>query len=344
MKPLPTFNDLKDLIPLTAKRQNTVERGRLDVTNILKGVDKRFLVIAGPCSIHDYKEAIEVAYKISVLAERYKDKMVILMRVCLNKPRTKKDWCGYFNDPKLDGSCDMIFGYKNGRKLMSEIIEMGLPIACELLIPVDYHIVSDMVSYAWVGARTIASPETRNASSGLSVPVGIKNPNRTDDITDALNAIEFVTHPSTFSGPNDDGKNCTILTEGNPDPNLILRGGKSGPNYMTEKVNIFAQELKEKKLPENIIVDCSHGNCENDYERQLKVLEYLIDQRVKGLNPNVVGVMIESYLNGGKQDNGLKLGELGSKEKVKSRLSVTDACISESDLENALAAAYQKLS
>ncbi len=344
MERLPTFSFLNDLIPLTIKGQQTVERGRLDVTNILKGLDKRFLVIAGPCSIHDYREAIEIAYKINKLAEKYKDKIVVLMRVCLNKPRTKKDWCGYFNDPKLDGSCDMVYGYKNGRKLMSEIIEMGLPIACELLIPVDFHIVSDMVSYAWVGARTIASPETRNASSGLSVPVGIKNSNRTDDITDALNAIEFVTHPSTFSGPDDDGLPCRILTNGNPDPNLILRGGKSGSNYDTETVSGFVQELKSRRLPENIIVDCSHGNCEGDYHKQLEVFEYLVDQRVRGLNPNVVGVMIESYLDEGKQDKGLKLGELGSKEKVKPRLSVTDACISEIDLESALASAYLKLS
>ena len=186
MEPLPTFNFLKELIPLTERRQRVVEKGRLDVTNILGGIDKRLLIIAGPCSIHDYRETVEIAQKISALARKYSDKMAILMRVCLDKPRTKKDWCGFLNDPKLDGSHDIPFGYKNGRKLMGEILDMGLPIACELLTPINFHIVSDMVSYAWIGARTVASPETRNMSSGLSVPVGIKNPNSTDNITDAL--------------------------------------------------------------------------------------------------------------------------------------------------------------
>lgn len=344
MEQLPTYNQLKDLIPLTEKGRKTVERARKDVEDILNGKDSRFLIITGPCSVHDYKEAIEIANGLSFLAEKYKDKMVILMRVCLDKPRTKVGWCGFFNDPKLDGSCDMVYGYKNGRKLMGEILEMGLPIACELLTPVNFHIVSDMVSYAWVGARTVASPETRKASSGLSVPVGVKNPNGSDDITDALNAMEVITHPGVFPGPDDDGVLCRILTNGNPNPNLILRGGKSGPNYKTENISGFVKELKSRGLPENIIVDCSHGNCENDYNKQLEVFEYLVDQRVKGLNPNVVGVMIESYLDGGKQDKELKLGEAGSKEKVKPRLSVTDACISGLELENALATAYQKLS
>lgn len=344
MEPLPTFNFLKELIPLTEKRQRIVEKGRLDVTNILGDTDKRLLVIAGPCSIHDYGETIEIAQKISTLAKKYSDKMVVLMRVCLDKPRTKKDWCGFLNDPKLDGSHDISFGYKNGRKLMGEILDMGLPIACELLTPINFHIVSDMVSYAWVGARTVASPETRNMSSGLSVPVGIKNPNSTDTITDALNAMEFVTQPGVFPGPDDDGIFCRILTRGNPNPNLILRGGKSGPNYRKEFISKFVQELRDRKLPDKIVVDCSHGNCEGDYKKQLEVFKYLIDQKAGGLNPNVVGVMIESYLDEGKQDKGLKLGESRSKEKVKPRLSVTDACISESDLENALTMAYQKLS
>ncbi|MDD4803887.1 MAG: 3-deoxy-7-phosphoheptulonate synthase [Candidatus Pacebacteria bacterium] len=344
MEPLPTFNFLKELIPLTERRQRVVEKGRLDVTNILGGIDKRLLIIAGPCSIHDYRETVEIAQKISALARKYSDKMAILMRVCLDKPRTKKDWCGFLNDPKLDGSHDIPFGYKNGRKLMGEILDMGLPIACELLTPINFHIVSDMVSYAWVGARTVASPETRNMSSGLSVPVGIKNPNSTDNITDALNAMEFVTQPGVFPGPDDDGVFCRILTRGNPNPNLILRGGKSGPNYKGEFILKFVQELRDRKLPDKIVVDCSHGNCEGDHKKQLEVFKYLIDQKAGGLNPNVVGVMIESYLDEGKQDKGLKLGEPGSKEKVKPRLSVTDACISESDLENALAMAYQKLS
>ena len=344
MEQLPTFNTLKDLIPLSDVAQKTVEDGRTNVTNILRGHDKRLLVIAGPCSIHNRSEALEIASKMSILAKKYQDKIVIVMRVCLDKPRTKKDWCGFLNDPKLDGSHDISYGYRNGRKLMSEILEMGLPIACELLTPVNFHIVSDMVSYAWVGARTVASPETRNASSGLSVPVGIKNPNGSDNLADALNAMEFVTQPGVFPGPDDDGVFCRILTRGNPNPNLILRGGKSGPNYKGEFILKFVQELRDRKLPDKIVVDCSHGNCEGDHKKQLEVFKYLIDQKAGGLNPNVVGVMIESYLDEGKQDKGLKLGEPGSKEKVKPRLSVTDACISESDLENALAMAYQKLS
>jgi 3-deoxy-7-phosphoheptulonate synthase len=340
MEQLPTFNNLKDLIPLSDIAQRTVENGRMDVTNILRGVDNRLLVIAGPCSIHDYQEAIEIASKMSVLAKKYKDKIIVVMRVCLDKPRTKKDWCGFLNDPKLNGTHDIAYGYKNGRKLMGEILEMGLPIACELLTPVNFHIMSDMVSYAWVGARTVASPETRNASSGLSVPVGIKNPNGTDTITDALNAMEFVTQPGVFPGPDDDGVFCRIMTIGNPNPNLILRGGKSGPNYKEDFVSKAVQELRVKKLPDKIIVDCSHGNCEGDYNKQVEVAMYIVNQRVSS-NQDVVGLMIESYLDEGRQ--AVKLGEHDSKGKVKPRLSVTDACISQDQLDSLLEEAYKLL-
>jgi 3-deoxy-7-phosphoheptulonate synthase len=340
MEQLPTFNTLKDLIPLSDVAQKTVEDGRTNVTNILRGHDKRLLVIAGPCSIHNRSEALEIASKMSILAKKYQDKIVIVMRVCLDKPRTKKDWCGFLNDPKLDGSHDISYGYRNGRKLMSEILEMGLPIACELLTPVNFHIVSDMVSYAWVGARTVASPETRNASSGLSVPVGIKNPNGSDNLADALNAMEFVTQPGVFPGPDDDGVFCRILTNGNPDPNLILRGGKSGPNYAKEFIDKAVLELRSRKLPDKIIVDCSHGNCDGDYNKQLDVAMYIVDQRISG-NQDVVGLMIESYLDEGRQT--VKLGERDSAGKIKPRFSVTDSCISEGSLELLLEKIYKLL-
>ena len=340
---LPTFNQLKEIFPLNDKSEETIQRGQEEVINILSGKDNRLLVIAGPCSIHSYEESIEIANNLNLLREKYKDKIVILMRVCLDKPRTKKDWCGFFNDPNLDGTCDISLGYKNGRKLMKEITEMGLPVACELLTPANFNMIKDFVSYAWVGARTITSPETRNASTSLIIPVGIKNSNKDDGISDVLNAMDFIRQPSVFPGINNDGILSRIETFGNLNTNLILRGGESGPNYITEKVSGFVQELKSRGLPDKIIVDCSHGNCEGNYHKQLKVLEYLIDQRVRELNPNVVGVMIESYLDEGKQDKGLKLGEPGSREKVKPRLSATDACISESDLEDALAVTFQKL-
>lgn len=342
MKILPTFSQLKKLFPLTRKAEETIRKGREDVIGILTGKDKRLLVIAGPCSIHSYDEAIEIAKGLSEAAQKYSEKMVILMRVCCDKPRTKRDWCGWFSDPNLDGSHDIALGYKMGRKLMLEIAEMGLPIACELLTPNNFHVVSDVVSYAWIGARTITSPETRNAGSGLSVPVGIKNANVNDEITDALHAMDYVRHPGFFTGFNNGGRFCLISTKGNPHPNLILRGGKSGPNYKTDIVEGFVCELRKRELPDKVVVDCSHGNCEGDYKRQLEVLDYLINARVLG-DENVVGVMIESYLKEGKQSKDLKLGVAGSRERVEPGLSVTDACISKSDLENALATMFQKL-
>jgi 3-deoxy-7-phosphoheptulonate synthase len=337
---LPTFNQLKESFPLSSKSEETVQRGKEEVVKILLGEDNRFLVIAGPCSIHSYEEAIEIANSLNVLKEKYKDKIVILMRVCLDKPRTKKDWCGFFNDPSLDGTCDISSGYKEGRRLMSEITEMGLPIACELLTPANFNMIKDFVSYAWVGARTITSPETRNASTGLSIPVGIKNSNKDDSISDVLNAMDFIRQPSIFPTISDDGIFSKIETLGNLNTNLILRGGKSGPNYQTENVTGFVEDLNKLNLPNKIIVDCSHGNCEGDYKKQIDVVDYLIKERGSGVSNNVVGIMIESYIDGGKQNKDLKLGKIDSKEKIEPRLSLTDACISESDLEKVLEGIY----
>lgn len=347
MERLPTFNQLQRLFPLSSVARRTVEKGRKDIINILSGIDKRLLVLVGPCSVHDYDEMLEISYRNSLLAKKYIDKMVLVERVCLDKPRTKKDWPGFLNDPKLDGTYDIPFGYKRGAKLMSKILDMELAISCEVLTPISFHILSNRVSFSWVGARTVTSPDVRNAASGVrntasgvSVPIGIKNSNGSDNITDALNAMEFVTKPGVFPGPDDDGVCCRVVTKGNPNPVLILRGAKSGPNYKEEFVSMAVQELKKRGLSEKIIVDCSHGNCGGDYRKQVDVARDVVRQRVSG-NHNLVGLMFEGYHEGGKQT--VKLGEKDSRKKVKPRLSVTDACLPQDDLEKLLEEIYLTL-
>jgi 3-deoxy-7-phosphoheptulonate synthase len=329
---LPTFNELQKELPLSETAKNQILLARDTVENILTGKDGRILLIVGPCSIHNVDEAYQYAKLLKTWAEKHPQAFV-MMRVCCDKPRTKKDWRGIFNDPNLDGSHDLAKGFRISRKLMVDICELGLPIACEALSPANFHVVSDIVSYAWVGARTGSSPDVREMTSGLSMPVGVKNSNESDSLDSALHAIDFARHSSTFAGPDNDGVMSIIETTGNTCPHLILRGGKSGPNYGKDKQIEAVEALTKSHLIYRFVVDISHGNCNKDYLKQIQVLQELVKCRT----PQMVGVMVESYLNSGKQ-NGCLLGTPEGPFGLKPGLSVTDACLGWDETAMALSA------
>lgn len=342
IRPLPSFNELKRDYPLTEKAKATVVSARESVSAILKGENQsQHLLIVGPCSVHDYEETLAYARQLMELQQKYGDRFLFLMRVCCDKPRTKKDWRGFFNDPDLDGTCDMDKGFRYARQLMLAINELGLPVACEALSDKSFNVVSDLVSYAWIGARTVTSPDVRDLATGLSMPVGIKNSNADDHFDSALNAIEFALHPSVFAGPDDDGKISCVRTSGNPQPHLILRGGKSGPNYDLKHIRRASAELRASHLPERLIVDCSHGNAKGDEKNQIDVLVYLAHKLAAGERA-IAGFMLESYLSGGKQDKETckLLGTQEGASRVKPGLSVTDSCLSFADTTKLIEQVY----
>jgi len=277
-------------------------------------------------------EVLEIAQNI-VKDQKIKQKdYYLVIRVCPNKPRTKKDWSGYVPDPHLDGSSDIAFGYHSIRQLMANILELGVPIACEMLDINDYNVVSDMISYAWIGARTVGSPVTRTAASGITAPVGVKNSNSKDTFEDATNALDVVTKPGVMTCPGDDGYHSRIATKGNHFAHIILRGGRSGPNYHARYVSKIRNELKAAGFIDRVLIDCSHGNSNGDYKKQAYIFKN-IARRIKKGERGIIGMMLEVYLDGGQQK--VKLGEPGAAQKIVPRLSVTDKCLSYEEFRTA---------
>jgi 3-deoxy-7-phosphoheptulonate synthase len=329
---LPSFNELSRKIPLAGKSVKLVMKSREVIRDIITGKDGRKLLIVGPCSVHDPKEVLKIAKLIATVMGIKQDKYYIVMRVCFDKPRTKKDWPGFMPDPHLDGSFDTAYGYFTTRQLMSDVLRLGVPIACEMLDINDYNVVSDMVSYAWIGARTVSSPVTRINASGITAPVGVKNSNTRDTFEEATNALDVITKPGVFACAGDDGYQSRISSKGNKFAHIVLRGGHSGPNYHSRYVKKICEELRSAGFIDRVLIDCSHGNSNGDYKKQVDIFKN-VARRIKKGEEGIIGVMMEVYLDGGKQQ--VALGMPGAAEQVKPRLSVTDKCLSFEEFEAA---------
>ena len=313
-----TPSQLKDLYPLSEKHIETVYNGQATIKNILNGQDKRILAVVGPCSIHDVKSAKEYAQKLKVLADELKDDLFIVMRVYFEKPRTTVGWKGMINDPYMDNSCKIQDGLKQARELLVYIAELGLPAAGEALDIVTPQYIQDLFSWTAIGARTTESQSHRNMSSGLSSVVGFKN--GTDGNIDiALNAMQAVAAPHNFVSINPEGKVAVVRTLGNPNTHVILRGGKE-PNFDRKHVAEVEEKLEQQGIEHGIMVDCSHANCGKEAAKQEIVLKSLAQQISNG-NKSIIGFMIESHLNFGKQS----IPE--DKSELKYGVSVTDECL-----------------
>lgn len=310
--------ELKQEFPISEKGSNVVFKSRKTVKDILEGRDDRFLIITGPCSIHDENAALEYAKKLNELRLKYEDRVYIIMRVYFEKPRTTVGWRGLIIDPELDGSYNINEGLRKARKLLVKITDMGLPTATEVLDPIIPQYLSDLLSWAAVGARTTESQTHRNLVSGLSMPVGFKN--GTDgSIEKAVNAIESARSPHSFLGIDDEGRTCILSTSGNEATHLILRGGNLGPNYYEETVEDAEDIFEKNKLTGSLIVDCSHANSGKKHQKQFRVLRSVIEQ--KDRHPSVKGVMIESNLFEGNQKIPADISKLAY------GVSITDECV-----------------
>jgi 3-deoxy-7-phosphoheptulonate synthase len=310
-------SQLHDAVPATARASQTVGRARADVVDVLQGLDKRLLVVVGPCSIHDPVAAMDYAQRLKTLAEELADQLLIVMRVYFEKPRTTVGWKGLINDPRMDDSFHIEEGLHLARQLLVDLNDMGLPCGTEALDPITPQYLGDLIAWSAIGARTTESQTHREMASGLSSPVGFKN--GTDGNLDvAINAMLSAAQPHTFLGINGEGQVALTQTRGNAYGHLILRGG-SQPNYDSVAVAEAEAELAKAKLPVNIVVDCSHGNSRKNHALQNLVLKDVVGQIVDG-NRSIKGVMLESNLGEGNQ-------KLGDPKALRYGVSITDACL-----------------
>lgn len=328
-------NALIQEFPLTDELTEFVYQSRQSVKAILQGEDRRVIAVVGPCSIHMRDSAIEYAEKLSPIAQEVSDRILIVMRVYFEKPRTTVGWKGLINDPHLNGTFDMPEGLKIAREVLLEINKIGLPTATELLEPITPQYIADLITLGSIGARTTESPTHRQMASGLSMPVGFKNSTE-GSLEVAINAMKAAATPHSFLGIDNSGYTCMINTQGNDLGHLILRGGRQGPNYDSESLAEATRLLSDANLPSRFVVDCSHANSNKDYTRQSIVWNDVISQRAAG-NDTIVGLMLESNLHAGQQ----KLGD--NPADLQYGVSITDGCISFEETADLLRSAYAEL-
>jgi 3-deoxy-7-phosphoheptulonate synthase len=326
--------DLKKELPMSDTSTRTVVEGRRVIENIITGKDSRLMVIAGPCSIHDEQAALEYAGRLYRLNEKVKETLYLVMRVYFEKPRTNVGWKGLINDPYLDGTHDMSKGLHEARSILLKITELGLPTATEMLDPITPQYIAGLICWSAIGARTTESQTHREMASGLSMPVGFKN--CTDGgLSTAINAMIAAGSPQSFLGIDPDGHTSIVNTTGNPYAHIVLRGGHR-PNYDTVSIRETLGLLADKKLTKALVVDCSHANSHKQYEEQSVVWKDVINQRANG-NAAIIGLMLESNLEEGRQDN------TGTLDTMHYGMSITDACISWNTTEELILAAHNLL-
>jgi 3-deoxy-7-phosphoheptulonate synthase len=319
--PLVSPQDLLEELPLGEEAAQVLLGGRAGAHAILDGEDDRLLVVVGPCSVHDVVATREYAERLSAEARRRGADLLVTMRVYFEKPRTTIGWKGLINDPHLDGTGDVNTGLRTARRLLLDVLALGLPIGCEFLDPITPQYISDAVCWGAIGARTTESQIHRQLGSGLSMPVGFKN--RTDgNVQVAVDAVRAAAVSHAFAGIDMDGRSAILHTRGNVDCHIILRGGKGAPNYTEQDVAHAIELLRASELKERVMIDLSHDNSGKDPERQPDVARAVAGQIAAG-NGAVVGVMLESFLVAGRQDN-----EPGRPaDQLTYGQSITDGCL-----------------
>ncbi len=326
---VPSPNEVFEKLRITEKASETVYNTRGIVQDIIDGADKRKLVITGPCSIHDYDEALEYAKFIKNISDRVADKLVLIMRTYFEKPRTTIGWKGLVYDPYLDSSYDLNKGINISRKLLIDINGMGVPAATEVLGPIVIQYYSDLISWCAIGARTTESQTHRELASGLSMPVGFKNGTQ-GNLDVAINAIKSCLSSHYFMGMDQLGNVSIVKTSGNKYGHIILRGGENNTNFSSKDIRYAGECCKEHNIKPRIIVDCSHANSYKNHRLQSDVWENVWGQINDG-DKNIVGLMLESNLKEGNQkiSSSLKYG-----------VSVTDSCIGLEETEELIMGPY----
>lgn len=318
IRPLISPAILLEELPLTEAESVVVSKARDEVVQIMDGEDDRLLVVVGPCSIHDPVAGMDYGRRLKAMADELADDLCIVMRVYFEKPRTTVGWKGFINDPHLDGSCRSNEGLRLGRKLLLDLLEIGMPAGCEFLDPISPQFISDLMVWGAIGARTTESQVHRQLASGLSVPVGFKN--GTDGrVQAAIDALRAAAHPHSFLGVTEQGLAAIVTTRGNADTHVILRGGDRGTNYDRDSVQDALAALERARLPRRLMVDTSHGNSGKDHARQPIVAQDVAAQIAEG-ERGIVGILLESFIVDGRQ-------ELVDRDSLVYGQSITDACM-----------------
>lgn len=329
---LPSIEALDNEMKIPNSIDEHVLSHRKKVENILSFKDSRLMIIAGPCSVHNPEEILEYGRRLTALHTKYQDKLFIVMRAYYEKPRSGLGWKGLISDPYLNGSCDMVHGLNLARKSSLSLVSMGLPLATEAVDVQLISYVSRFMSWVCVGARTSESQPHREMASGLSMPVGFKN-GMDGTAESAINAVHFSRNSHKFFGVTHDGRLGILTGDGNPFGHVVLRGGKTGPNYHNDSVMSVARGLPDI----GVVIDSSHGNSGKDYRKQGMAFREVLRQKIAG--KPVVGIMLESNLYEGKQP----FKEGCDVASLRSGVSITDSCIGWKETEALLAEAYNSL-
>ncbi|MBI4310945.1 MAG: 3-deoxy-7-phosphoheptulonate synthase [Chloroflexi bacterium] len=335
--PLPSPKEFQQRLPITPAIAQRVSGGREEIARILRGEDQRFLVFAGPCSIHDTRAGMEYAQRIHELAGQMKDRMLIVMRVYFEKPRTTVGWKGLVYDPHLNGSFDIPTGLHTAREFLLRLGRMGVLAATEFVDPITPQYIADLVSWGAIGARTSESQTHREMASGLSMPVGFKN-GTGGSIQLAVDGVVTAQAVHGFLGVDQDGRAAIVVTKGNPNCHIVLRGGSPGPNYHATAVADAIKRLNAAGVSPQVVIDCSHANCNRDYKLQAVAFRDVLKQRIEGGNKSIVGAMLESHLFAGKQTLNEK-----DPSALKYGVSITDPCIDWDETVSLLSEAYAAL-
>jgi 3-deoxy-7-phosphoheptulonate synthase len=315
---LPSPKEMSAEIPRSDAHAAFVSDSRAAIARTISGADMRFLLIVGPCSIHDLKGGHEYAERLAKLAQEVRDRVLIVMRVYFEKPRTTVGWKGLIMDPHLDGTNDIPEGLRIARKFLRDVLDLGLPTATEMLDPITPQYIADLTCWTAIGARTTESQTHRQMASGLSMPVGFKN-TTSGAVTPAINAIKAAVQRQTFLGIDESGRASVVNTTGNPDCHVILRGGDDSPNHDAASVAKALAALAKAGLPPTVMIDASHANCAKECERMPATFREILAQRAT--NKGVIGAMLESNLIAGAQSLGKDRSALVYGK------SITDQCI-----------------
>jgi 3-deoxy-7-phosphoheptulonate synthase len=318
---LPAPHLLNAEIPRSEAHAAFVAGARAEIARILSGEDPRFLLIVGPCSIHDLTAGREYAERLGALAAEVRDRVLVVMRVYFEKPRTTIGWKGLIMDPHLDGTNDIPGGLRLARTFLRDVLDLGVPTATEMLDPITPQYIADLTCWSAIGARTTESQTHRQMASGLSMPVGFKN-TTSGAVLPAINAIKAAMQPQSFLGIDEQGHASVVVTEGNPDCHVILRGGEDGPNHDAASAVQTLAALEKNGLPKYVMIDASHANCGKSCRKMAATYREILGHRFgASAMRGVIGAMLESNLVAGAQG----LGE--DKEALVYGQSITDQCI-----------------
>jgi len=313
---LPSYNEFKKQLPLNKEDSKFLKDTQKIIKNIFLKKEKKIIIFMGPCSIHDEKSAILYAKKLKLLQKSSKN-IFLIMRVFFEKSRSSNSWKGFLYDPFINNTFDIKKGIIKVRKLLIALTRLKVPICCEFLDPNSSYYFNDLISWGFIGARTCCSTVHRHFASSLSIPIGFKN-TLDGNVSDSINGAIVARSAQSYIGIDKNGKLCQISSFGNTFSHIVLRGSNKSINYDQTSLNTIINIMKKENTNFPIIIDCSHGNAQNNHNNQIKVFTYIIKNLIKNNYP-IIGLMLESYIREGKQSLDLL--------KLRFGLSITDPCI-----------------